>query len=142
MTLLLFCSCRATKEIQYVPFELSKDSIDKIISLIEVDPRPELPLFVSRERDLMKGVTIITINQSRLADPARYFKSKSNYRGHDVYFNNPADNKVPRYIYSTDSPTWQILVLNSKTSPTYYLLQPIDPPVSDTTKVHSWDKFH
>jgi hypothetical protein len=139
IALFLLLSCSDSKvsepntEIGVPAFSI--DAAKELLQLIDVDPRPELRIYVFIDQRLTDTVTLLTVRQSRM-DPKGQFQNTFKYSKHDVFIYDYAttgSNDDMKY-FETDSPVWKIMVVSSSKKAQFFLMEQLNQSTNDSTR--------
>jgi hypothetical protein len=127
LLILSSCSSSKKKELSGVN-SFSNEKAIELISLLEIDPRPELPVYVVIGEKLNRDVSLVTVCQSKSRSRSDFVTSFK-YRGHDVFIYDLSREKIDQMFFDTDAPYWRIMVSSSSGSNRYFLMESLTPVV-------------
>lgn len=137
--LLLSCSNAKVSEplVESESTTLSTEIGNQLMEQLELDPNPELNVFVFIEQKLTRDATIMSVHQSRQL-PKGGVQSAFKHKGHEVFVYSSAEQMGDIGIYfETDSPSWKILMILSSGEPQFYAMELLSQSTRDSNRTWS-----
>jgi len=133
---LILSSCSSQKNGLSGASNFSNEKVIELIGLLEVDPRPELPIYVVIGEKLNQDVALVTVCQSK-SRSRNDFITSFKYKDHAVFVYDLSREKVDQMFFDTDAPYWRIMVSSSSGSNRYFLMESLT-PIVEKDSAHVW----